>query len=61
MSSTVWIIIGIFAYALFMVWHGFSNFRETSKSAESFFNADRGVTPFVLICTTAISVYSGLS
>ena len=61
MSSTLWIIIGIFAYALYMVWHGFSNFRESSKSAESFFNADRGVTPFVLICTTAISVYSGLS
>lgn len=61
MSSTTWIIIGIFAYAAFMVFHGFSNFKQTSKSAESFFNADRGVSPFVLICTTAISVYSGLS
>ncbi|MCI8645191.1 MAG: sodium:solute symporter family protein [Firmicutes bacterium] len=61
MSSVTWIIIGILAYALFMVFHGFSNFKQTSKSAESFFNADRGVSPFVLICTTAISVYSGLS
>ena len=61
MSATTWIIFGIFAYALFMVFHGFSNFKQTSKSAESFFNADRGVSPFVLICTTAISVYSGLS
>lgn len=61
MSVTTWIIIGIFAYAAFMVFHGFSNFRQTSKSAESFFNADRGVGSFVLICTTAISVYSGLS
>lgn len=61
MSATAWIIIGILAYAAFMVWHGFSNFRQTSKSAESFFNADRGVSSFVLVCTTAISVFSGLT
>lgn len=61
MRTEVWIIIGIIAYALFMVCHGFSNFRATSKSSESFFNADRGVNSFVLVCTTAISVYSGLS
>lgn len=61
MRAEVWIIIGIIAYAMFMVWHGFSNFKQTSKSAESFFNADRGVSSFVLVCTTAISVYSGLS
>lgn len=61
MNSTTLIIIGIFVYAAFMVFHGFSNFKQTSKSAESFFNADRGVNSFVLVCTTAISVYSGLS
>lgn len=61
MRTEYWMIIGILGYAAFMVFHGFSNFKQTSKSAESFFNADRGVSPFVLICTTAISVYSGLS
>ena len=61
MRAEVWIIIGILCYAAFMVFHGFSNFKNTSKSAESFFNADRGVNSFVLVCTTAISVYSGLS
>lgn len=61
MKAEVWIILGIIAYAIFMVCHGFSNFKQTSKSAESFFNADRGVSSFVLVCTTAISVYSGLS
>ena len=61
MRTEYWIIIGILLYAAFMVFHGFSNFRQTSKSAESFFNADRGVSSFVLVCTTAISVYSGLS
>ena len=61
MRTEYWIVIGILCYAAFMVFHGFSNFKQTSKSAESFFNADRGVNSFVLVCTTAISVYSGLS
>ena len=61
MNATTWIIIGIMAYAAFMVFHGFSNFRATSKSAESFFNADRGVSSLVLVATTAISVFSGLT
>lgn len=61
MKAEVWIILGIIAYAIFMVSHGFSNFKQTSKSAESFFNADRGVSSFVLVCTTSISIYSGLS
>lgn len=61
MSAYAWICVGIIAYAIFMVVHGMSNFRSTSKSAESFFNADRGVSSFMLVCTTLISAYSGLS
>lgn len=61
MNATTWIIIGVMAYAAFMVFHGFSNFKATSKSAESFFNADRGVSSIVLVATTAISVFSGLT
>lgn len=61
MSSSHLIALGIVCYAIFMVSHGMVNFKKTSKSAESFFNADRGVSSFVLVCTTAISVYSGLS
>lgn len=60
-TATIMIIVGIFAYAIFMVIHGFSNFKSTSKDSESFFNADRGVSSFVLVCTTTISVFSGLS
>ena len=51
MRTEYWIVIGILCYAAFMVFHGFSNFKQTSKSAESFFNADRGVNSFVLVCT----------
>lgn len=61
MTNSHMIALGIVCYALFMVSHGMVNFKKTSKSAESFFNADRGVSSFVLVCTTAISVYSGLS
>ena len=61
MSVSAWIIVGILAYSAFMTWHGMSMFRATSKSSESFFSADRGVNPFVLLCTTCISVFSGLA
>ena len=63
MSSTAitLIIAGIILYALFMVFHGFSSFKATSKNSEAFFTADRGVSSFVLVATTAISVFSGLS
>lgn len=36
MRTEYWIVIGILCYAAFMVFHGFSNFKQTSKSAESF-------------------------
>ena len=61
MSPTVWIIIGILAYAAFMTWHGMSSFKAVSGSSEEFYQAGKGVNPFVLLCTTAISVFSGLS
>ena len=63
MSSTTitLIILGILIYSVFIVWHGFRSFKSTSKSAEKFFTADRGINPFVLLCTTAISVFSALA
>lgn len=61
MSSAVWISLGILAYAVFIVWHGFRSFKSTSKSSEKFFSADRGLNPFVLLCTTSISVFSALA
>lgn len=36
MRTEYWIIIGILWYTGFMVLHGSSNFKQTSKSAESF-------------------------
>ncbi|MDV2887520.1 sodium:solute symporter family protein, partial [Alkalihalophilus pseudofirmus] len=36
-------------------------FKATSNSSEAFFTADRGVNPFVLLATTAISVFSALA
>lgn len=61
MSPELWIALGILTYAVFIVWHGFRSFKSTSKSAEKFFTADRGLNPFVLLCTTAISVFSALA
>lgn len=61
MSSNVLIIMGILLYSGFLIWHGFRSFKATSKSSEAFFTADRGVSPFVLLATTAISVFSALA
>lgn len=61
MNSTILIIIGILAYSIFIVWHGFRSFKSTSTSAEKFFTAERGLNPFVLLCTTSISVFSALA
>lgn len=61
MSVSAWIIVGLVLYACFMTYHGMSMFKATSKSQETFFTADRGVSPFVLLCTTIISIFSGLS
>ncbi|NGP46650.1 sodium:solute symporter family protein [Bacillaceae bacterium SIJ1] len=55
------IVVGILLYSGVLVYHGFRSFKETSKSSESFFTADRGVNPFVLLATTAISVFSALA
>lgn len=60
-TSITLIIVGILTYAIFIIWHGFRSFKSTSASAEKFFTADRGLNPFVLICTTAISVFSALA
>ncbi|ALX50395.1 sodium:solute symporter family protein [Lentibacillus amyloliquefaciens] len=61
MNASVLIIIGIFIYGLVLIYHGFRSFKATSKSSEAFFTADRGINPFVLLATTAISVFSALA
>ncbi|MCK3658685.1 sodium:pantothenate symporter [Pasteurellaceae bacterium Pebbles2] len=61
MNPTIWIILGIGIYAIFIIAHGFGSFKSTSKDSESFFMAGRGINPFVLLCTTAISVFSALA
>lgn len=61
MNPAVLISLGILAYAVFIVWHGFRSFKSTSESSEKFFTADRGLNPFVLLCTTSISVFSALA
>lgn len=48
-------------YGIFMVYQGLSNYKKTSGSTETFYNADRGVNSFMLVCSTAVSVFSGLS
>ncbi len=61
MKPAVFISLGILVYAVFIVWHGFRSFKSTSESSEKFFTADRGLNPFVLLCTTSISVFSALA
>ncbi|WP_122641629.1 sodium:solute symporter family protein [Luxibacter massiliensis] len=61
MKPAVFISLGILIYAVFIVWHGFRSFKSTSESSEKFFTADRGLNPFVLLCTTSISVFSALA
>lgn len=61
MNPAVLISLGILVYAVFIVWHGFRSFKSTSESSEKFFTADRGLNPFVLLCTTSISVFSALA
>jgi len=48
-------------YGIFMIIQGMSGFKKTSGSTETFYNADRGVNSFMLVCSTAVSVFSGLS
>ena len=48
-------------YGVFMVIQGLANYRKTSGSTETFYNADRGVNTFMLVCSTAVSVFSGLA
>ncbi len=59
--AKVLIVLGILAYVVFMTCQGMLNYKKTSKSSEAFFSADRGINPFVLVCSTAISVFSGLT
>lgn len=61
MNASVLIIIGILIYGLLLLSQGFMSFKKTSKSSEAFFTADRGINPFVLLATTAISVFSALA
>lgn len=61
MKPAILISLGILAYAVFIVWHGFRSFKSTSESSEKFFTADRGLNPFILLCTTSISVFSALA
>lgn len=61
MNASVLMMIGILLYGSFLVYHGFRSFKETSKSSEAFFTADRGINPIVLLATTAISVFSALA
>ena len=61
MKPAILISLGILVYAIFIVWHGFRSFKSTSESSEKFFTADRGLNPFVLLCTTSISVFSALA
>ncbi|MCB5711679.1 sodium:solute symporter family protein [Lactonifactor sp. BIOML-A3] len=61
MKPAIFISLGILVYAVFIVWHGFRSFKSTSESSEKFFTADRGLNPFVLLCTTSISVFSALA
>lgn len=48
-------------YGVFMIVQGLANYRKTSGSTETFYNADRGVNTFMLVCSTAVSVFSGLA
>ena len=49
------------AYGSFMIIQGLANYRQISGSTETFYNADRGVSTFMLVCSTAVSVFSGLA
>ncbi len=60
-TSIVLIIVGMLIYSGFVIFHGTRSFKSTSDSAEKFFTADRGINPFILMCTTAISVFSALA
>lgn len=61
MSSNQLIIGGILLYSAFMVYQGLRSFSSAGASEEEFFSAGRGVNPFVLLATTAISVFSALA
>lgn len=60
-TSTYLIIFGIMCYVAFVTIQGFGNFKKTSGSSEAFFSADRGISPVVLVFSTAVSVFSGLT
>lgn len=59
--SGIFVLAVLAAYGIFMIAQGMSNFKKTSGSSETFYNADRGVNSFMLVCSTAVSVFSGLS
>lgn len=57
----IFILVGLALYGVVMIFQGMKSFRATSSSSETFYNADRGVNSFMLVCSTAVSVFSGLS
>lgn len=61
MTASMWIVVGVLIYAAFMVIQGMSSYKSVSGSESEFYQAGKGVGSFVLLCTTAISVFSGLS
>lgn len=61
MFNSILISIGILIYSIFIVINGFRTFKHTGKNSEQFFTANRGLNPFILLCTTSISVFSALA
>ena len=47
-------------YGIFMIVQGLKSYKKV-ESTETFYNADRGVNTFMLVCSTAVSVFSGLA
>lgn len=60
-SRYIFTIVGLLAYALFMIIMGVKSYLSSKNTTENFYSADRGVNSFMLLCSTAISVFSGLT
>lgn len=58
--SNVLMIVGLLIYVFILLWDGIKRFF-VNDSAEKYYAADRGIGSFALLCTVAMSIFSGLS
>ena len=57
---TIFMIVGLLIYSCIICSEGLSKFKK-NKDTAALYTASRGVGPLAMVCTMAMSMYSGLT